>query len=859
MPGPQIKLGESNLRRLVASQGVFASLGLAAVLLVAGAFGTQAGISAGPAILAIGMGVAVGWAVTWVIYLFTVARPLARLTEVAMVVSGTDAPAMSDALTALAQGDLTRRLHMRAQPIELNATAEAMRLGDGISDIIARLRDGAAQMNSVTDEVCNRLFYVGSDGYLLGQTGGEAMGRAITGAGSVLVVTPSLHHVGLEMRRKGFEGILRERFPAVEVVEVVESLGEGSLMREATAAALRRHRGLAGIFVTVGGGPVAEATVAAGLGGKVAIVSHDVVDEAMPYVVKGVISAVVGQDAYGAGHDPAIYLFNHLVSGWQPPSSRLLTSINLVTSTNAAEFWKAGVGAFESAESAARRPKPTKPAARGLRIGILGLEESPFWDLVRTGAQAAAKELKQYNAEVEWIVPEGKGPFDLAMRREAVERLAKGGYDAIATMVVDTGLVETINRVVASGVVVATFDSESSSLRWMMHQLSERANKLLIVSGGLAGSASSSGEATTQIAENVSQMALAATHEATAMTRANASLGTIAESVDAIALGARDQGMAAESLSQAASRISQAVKVAGASSEAVVASTIQAVTTAERGSESIRQTLQQMESIERAVEASASTIKETNSRAQQIGDIVVTIEDIAAQTNLLALNAAIEAARAGEHGKGFAVVASEVRKLAEKSAAATKEISAIIATVQDTAQRAAEAMDVALRRVQDGSSLAQHSGQALDALLESAKTTNNQTGEMARANQAVEAVMDDLTNAIDKVSSVITANIDRSEVAAASIRETLEIVENVAAISEENAASADRVSSNAGLVSQQAQEVNEAATELTAIARELEGSTARFKLSGADSEAASSADAPEELDLDARSRAKKAA
>ncbi|MGZ6273942.1 MAG: hypothetical protein ACXWM8_06595, partial [Candidatus Limnocylindrales bacterium] len=144
------------------------------------------------------------------------------------------------------------------------------------------------------------------------------------------------------------------------------------------------------------------------------------------------------------------------------------------------------------------------------------------------------------------------------------------------------------------------------------------------------------------------------------------------------------------------------------------------------------------------------------------------------------------------------------------------------------------AMDVAMQKVRDGSSMAHNSGEALDELLVSAVTTQRQTSEMADANRTVASVMDDLTAAIDQVSVVVRANMERSEMASASIRETLDIVESVAAISQQNAASADRVAASTGMVSQQAEEVNQAASELTDIARELEGSTARFKLTSSD-------------------------
>jgi methyl-accepting chemotaxis protein len=826
----------SILSRLIARKpalvrwGVFVGLGLAVVCAAVGGLAFAVGSSwAGSSVAILGIGIAVGWGVTFAIYLFTVSRPLAQLAQATEALAGTDAAALSDVLAAIAEGDLTRRLELRAKPADVVGTTEVNRLSEGVGEIIARLGESASSLNSTTHEACQRLFYVGPDGYVQGQACGEAMGRAV-GKGQVLIVTSSFEHAGLELRRKGFAGTLHEHYPGIEIVQSIESPYPAAEMRAAVAPMLKKYPRLAGVYVTVAGAGAAWAVADAGLAGKITLICHDLVDEAMPYVVKGVISATIGQDPYAQGHDPVIHLFNHLVAGWQPSESRMLTSMDLVTAANCGQFWQAGKGIIESEAMAARRPKPMQASGRPLRIAILGVEDAVFWDDVRAGTLAAAEELRPYNAQVEWIVPEGDKAFNVAVRSEAIESLADQGYDAIATPINGTGLVASINYAVARGVAVAAFNAESSSLRGLMTNLAHRAQKLMSVSSDLAASAQSSGSATRQIAENISQMAQAATTEAAAMNRANASIEHITESVDAIAAGAHEQAEAADSLSSAATHIAQAVRVAGSSSESVVAATIQARGTAESGSEAVRQTLAQMKSIESAVDTSAATIRETNDRAQQIGEIVGTIEDIAAQTNLLALNAAIEAARAGEHGRGFAVVASEVRKLAEKSAAATKEIGAIITTVQATARRAAEAMDVAMQKVHEGSSMAQHSGEALDELLESAVVTQRQTGEMADANQTVANVMDDLTAAIERVSAVIRANKERSEMASASIRETLDIVESVAAISQENAASAERVAASTGMVSQQAEEVNEAAAELTGIAHELEGSTARFKL-----------------------------
>ena len=817
-----------------------AGIGLGALLVATGQ-GALGGLA-----LPLAFGIAIGGGSCWLAVRVTVSRPLVEITNITQSLATEDVSALSDMLTGIAEGNLTNRIQIKTTAVSTPATSsgQVRDLGAALNSIAERLAEGGAQLYTVTDEPCDRLFYVGPDGYLQGQICGEEMGKALRGEGQVLVITRSLTHAGLEQRRKGFEAVIHTNYPNIEIVGAFESPYEFQVMRGVTADLLKRYPRLAGIYATISAGGVAGAVADAGLAGKLTLLGHDLVDEVMPYVQKRVITAVVGQDPFAQGYDPVIHLFNHLVAGWEPPNSRLLTAMDLVTADNIGQFWQAGKGAIESEAMAARRPKPMRVADRRVRIAVLGLEDSPFWNSVRAGLEAAAAALRGYNAEVEWMVPEPSRTFEAAIRAVTIETLAQQGWDAIATPIIDTGVVASINRVVASGIPVASFNAESSSLRGLMSTLSHRAARLMEVSSGLVESAESSGAATRNIAESVSQMAATATTEASAVSRANFSIQQIADSVDAIAQGARDQAVAAESLSTAAGHISRAVEVARGSSEGVVAATAQAKATAERGTEAVRETLRQMEWIQTAVDSSAATIKETNDHAQKIGDIVGTIEDIAAQTNLLALNAAIEAARAGEQGKGFAVVAAEVRKLAEKSALSTHEISSIIATVQGSARRAAESMDAAMQKVHEGSTLAQRSGQALEELVSSAQVTQRQAAEMVEANNMVVGVLDDLTGAIDQVSSVIEGNLERSEAAASGVREIVATVESVAAISEENAASAERVASSTEEVSEQVQEVNDAAAALTSIAREIEGATARFKISREDGSAGAAGDTP---------------
>jgi methyl-accepting chemotaxis protein len=158
-----------------------------------------------------------------------------------------------------------------------------------------------------------------------------------------------------------------------------------------------------------------------------------------------------------------------------------------------------------------------------------------------------------------------------------------------------------------------------------------------------------------------------------------------------------------------------------------------AVEIARRGGEIVNDALVNMRMIAESVNATARKIGELGKSSDQIGKIVSVIDDIAAQTNLLALNAAIEAARAGEQGRGFAVVAGEVRRLAERTTKATKEIAQMIDAVQAETRQAVSQMQAGTKQVEAGVVTTSKAGSSLQEILAAAQHVGNMIASISTA------------------------------------------------------------------------------------------------------------------------------
>jgi methyl-accepting chemotaxis protein len=218
--------------------------------------------------------------------------------------------------------------------------------------------------------------------------------------------------------------------------------------------------------------------------------------------------------------------------------------------------------------------------------------------------------------------------------------------------------------------------------------------------------------------------------------------------------GAIQQDQEITNTSSAVEQLTVSMKQVSNNAEASAEAARRALDAAEQGNRSVRDTLEGMQRIRSSVQATAKRIKALGDRSLEISEIVNVINDITEQTNLLALNAAIEAARAGEAGRGFAVVADEVRKLAEHSRAATKDIAALIKAIQAETNDAVIVMEEGTKEVEIGAKLADQAGRALDAISSVVRQSAELVQEISLASKQQVRGTEGVANAMQIISNI---------------------------------------------------------------------------------------------------------
>jgi methyl-accepting chemotaxis protein len=377
---------------------------------------------------------------------------------------------------------------------------------------------------------------------------------------------------------------------------------------------------------------------------------------------------------------------------------------------------------------------------------------------------------------------------------------------------------------------MASYQTARMNLTTTLRTVKEAAASVTAASQEMNEAAGQAGQATNQIAGTIGQVAAGASEQAGASSATWELVRELTAVADEVRSGALETSAKVDAASTLLAYMATAITQTSQASDEVTRRAEATAAAADNGWLAVRQTVEGMGRIKTAVEEASVKVTELGAKDDQIGAIVETIDDIAEQTNLLALNAAIEAARAGEQGRGFAVVADEVRKLAERSSRATKEIAALVAQVQQGSQEAVSAMRIGAREVVEGAELAGRSGAAL-AEIEGA--VNATRAAVANIGIAVGAMRESSAGVMSATAAIAAIAATTSGVAgrmAGSISAAGQSMGSIAAISEENSASAEEVSAATEQMSGQVQEVVASAAKLAHMAGELDALVAQFRL-----------------------------
>jgi methyl-accepting chemotaxis protein len=541
-------------------------------------------------------------------------------------------------------------------------------------------------------------------------------------------------NTGQYLRRKGFTNTIQSDFPKIKIVEIVEEFRDPDKTYQSAISVIKKYPDLRAIYISEGNTPYSAAKAIKELGksDSIKIFTHDITEKTVEYIEDGIIACSLSQNPYAQGYNPVILLYNYLMTREEPVIRRILTQLEEVTKDNVSLHWKKNEG-----------QSITDIARNSLVLPVENILKKPVKIAVILpgdikGVCDASDLMKKYNVEVIIKIPESirKGDFSAACFIKALEPLVDERCNAIALPLFDPALVEHLNKLVESGISIATLNSEQINFRGMLDTVSNHTKQLFSVSENLAASSTETYHATIQISNTMSGISENSMKQIDKIIETNANMGNLIETINAICSKSEENLKSVENAS--------AMALAG--------------------SRIVNESDLALDEVRRNADSSTSVIRQLNENARKIGDITTIINELAGKTKLIAVNASILAARAGDEGKGFSVLAEEIRNLSDRSNTSTRDISLLIEDILKSVNNVTQMVAMEMDGIRTITEFAKKSENALDNIKQA-------TDESKQKSQIILHSVKDMEDFSMKVKKSMNELIEMNKANADSIQE----------------------------------------------------------------------------------------
>ncbi|TAH55619.1 MAG: hypothetical protein EWM51_01825 [Treponema sp.] len=370
-----------------------------------------------------------------------------------------------------------------------------------------RLKTAIEDFNGMTEVPPKRMCFVGANSWMEGQIAGERIAALLAGKGKVLYLIPQYDQVNHVMRMKGCRDYLAEHAPGISNAGILEAKGDPETAAQLVVNSIDKHPDLSLVFITDGHTPHRVAQAVSEKKPSVKLVIFDATSVNIALLRKGLITALIEQNAFGQAWNALIYLFNSCESKWKPSTRKLLMDPIYIDRSNYQTYWD------DAADKRIMREEEQKQlvvpveyrSGKKYRFGVIMPQKTGFFEALVAGAEAAAKELSRFGVEVELrdAYHEQSDFGSATLYNPIISSFIERKFDGFMTGVIDPAVMKSINEAADKGLKVTTFSTEPSSFREIILSVIDNTESLIDSGQRLSSAAQESEQADVRIGESI--------------------------------------------------------------------------------------------------------------------------------------------------------------------------------------------------------------------------------------------------------------------------------------------------------------------------------------------------------------------